>query len=219
MPELKIYYDNKYNEHLQSFNLQPIIDFAPPEFKIENYWKLEYNYSKVNENNLIEYGEYILKLVENYQIVEPIINFILLIFIERPSNFNGKLFIIYLYNKDYKGLLRYINDYLLLEKNLEVSNNVEVSNNTEISNNTEVSNNIEVSNNSEVSNNADKYLYFNNFLKDTKIILEEHINNPYFYNKELNNYITKENLDEIKSFGYFNLKYGDSGRYGIWVKN
>jgi hypothetical protein len=43
--------------------------------------------------------------------------------------------------------------------------------------------------------------------------------NPTYYNEKINHYLSKDQLDEVKSFGYFNLKFGESGRYGKWVKD
>jgi hypothetical protein len=38
-------------------------------------------------------------------------------------------------------------------------------------------------------------------------------------NERINHYLSKDLLDEVKSFGYFNLKFGEGCRYGVWIKD
>ena len=60
--------------------------------------------------------------------------------------------------------------------------------------------------------------------------LYQYLNNPsYCYTNtntntnidnenSVRNYVSEQLLTDIKSFGYFNLKYGDSGYTGKWEK-
>ena len=45
------------------------------------------------------------------------------------------------------------------------------------------------------------------------------ITNPVYFNEKTNHYLSKDLLDEVKSFGYFNLKFGESSRCGVWIKD
>ena len=66
MSYLKIYYDKECTQLCSSYDLTPIIRFGTNEIRNIDYWKLNSN-EIVTENELISYGEYILKIVENYK--------------------------------------------------------------------------------------------------------------------------------------------------------
>lgn len=199
MPYLKIFYDKDYKEELAKFDLTPILEFSHPEILNEKYWKYENDNYKVDEYTLIEYGEYILKLVESYKEHFPQINWLQIFMIKKPADFNMKYFFLLLMNLKYQHLLEYINTYLEKLYLTEVDiDNERIDDEDHITN---------------------EYHAFRLLLVDYSLELFNHINNPKYYSEKLNDYINKEYLDEIKSFGYFNLKYGDSGRYGLWTKN
>jgi hypothetical protein len=188
MSTLNVYYDNERTQFLQSFDLEPILNFNNSNIMFEKYWKLDNSDKTMNENELLEYGEYLLKIVDDYKESVPQLNWLKLSFINKPYNFDVKIFGYYCMNKSYVDLLNYLSLW------------VEI-----------------------ININLPKY---DNEFKDFKILVLDMVlelvtftKNPVYFNEKTNHYLSKEQLDEVKSFGYFNLKFGEGGRYGIWVKD
>jgi hypothetical protein len=190
MPYLKIYYDNECTKICSSYDLTPILKFGADDIKIKDYWKLNSN-EVVTESELINYGEYILKTVENYKMVDPEFKLEVFMLSYKPENFNSMIYITLMYNKDYKTLYNYVSSYNMILCNQFL---------------------------------VDEYLPFKSYLMNIELNLYQYLNNPTYYyinnNRENNsqNYISEQLLTDIKSFGYFNLKYGESGYTGRWEK-
>ena len=188
MSTLNIYYDNEHTQFLQSFNLDPILKYNNSNIMLEKYWKLDNLDKTMNENELFEYGNYLLNIVEEYKESVPQLNWLKLSIINKPYNFDVKIFGYYCMNKSYVDLLNYLSLWIEI-----------------------------------INNNLPKYDYE---FKDFKILVLDMVlelvtfkNNPVYFNEKTNHYLSKEQLDEVKSFGYFNLKFGEGGRYGVWIKD
>jgi regulator of PEP synthase PpsR (kinase-PPPase family) len=108
-------------------------------------------------------------------------------FFVKPTNFNVDLIGIYIHQKQYKSLETYINNYVQYQK---PDINIE---------------------------NITIYKPFFDFLNEFIKELETYFEEDTYYNSEINHYISKKYLDEIKSFGYFNLKFGESGYTGMYI--
>jgi len=189
MPYLKIYYDKECTQLCSLYDLTPIIRFGSDEIRNIEYWKLNSN-EIVTENDLINYGEYILKIVEGYQKVEPEFKLEVFMLSYKPENFNSMIYIALMYNKDYNNLYNFVSNY---NKILCDQFSVE------------------------------EYVPFKSYLMNIEINLYQYLNNPSYCTNINNensrrNYISEQLLTDIKSFGYFNLKYGDSGYTGRWEK-
>jgi len=200
MPYLKIFYDSNYNDELDKFDLLPFIDnnlFT--SFLDEKYWKYPNDNFKVGENELIQYGEEILKLVDTYKKWVPQINWVKLIFVKKPNYFNVKYFFLLCGSSSYELLLRFVN------LNLDELHGI-----------TQITHNLERIDDN-ISNLHENYDELKLLLLQYSLELDNYLDNPNYYSKELDNYISYENLQIIKSFGYFNLKHGDSGRSGLWI--
>ena len=229
MSFLKIFYDKDYTHELAVFDLIPLLDISPVEVLDKRYWKYSENNSKVDEYKLIEYGELILQLVESYKKCVPQINWLMLIFVKKPENFSIKMFFLLCYKGQYDGLLSFVDyniaqfeklEQLELEK-LELEK--KESEQEQLIQVEEVAEEVvaeEVEERSSINKtyNSKEYDGLLSLLKQYSTELNNYKTNPKYYSEQLDNYITHENLEIIKSFGYFNLKYGDSGRYGLWVK-
>lgn len=188
MSKLNIYYDNEHTQFLQSFDLEPILNCNNSNIMLEKYWKLYNSNKTMNENELIEYGEYLLKIVDEYKESIPQLNLIKLSLIKKPNNFDFNIIGIYYTLKSYVDILKYISVWV-----------------------------------ENIKNDLDKY---NSEFMDFKMLMLEmskelynFINNPTFYNEKINSYLSKDQLDELRSFGYFNLKFGEGSRYGLWINN
>jgi hypothetical protein len=196
MSYLKIYYDKECTQLCSSYDLTPIIRFGTDEIRNIDYWKLNSN-EIVTENELISYGEYILKIVENYKKVEPEFKLEVFMLSYKPENFNSIIYISLMYNKDYNSLYNFVSNYNKILCNQFL---------------------------------VEEYIPFKSYLMNIEMNLYQHLNNPsYCYtntntnididNKNgVRNYVSEQLLIDIKSFGYFNLKYGDSGYTGRWEK-
>ena len=68
------------------------------------------------------------------------------------------------------------------------------------------------------NNSYDPILHkdFLKYLVLVQIDLSHHLDNPLYFNSEINHKMYKKDLDELKSFGYFNLKFGEAGYVGVW---
>jgi hypothetical protein len=70
-----------------------------------------------------------------------------------------------------------------------------------------------------LTNNSYDPLLHKDFLKYLVLVqidLSHHLDNPLCFNSEINHKMYKKDLDELKSFGYFNLKFGEAGYVGVW---
>ena len=188
MSTLNVYYDNERTQFLQSFDIEPILNCNNSNIMLEKYWKLNNSDKTMNENELFEYGEYLLKIVDEYKESVPQLNWIKLSLINKPYNFDIKIFGYYCLNKSYQDLINYLSIWV-----------------------------------ENINNNLQKYdseFYdFKMCILNMLLELETFIKNPLYFNEKNNHYLSKDQLDEVRSFGYFNLKFGESGRFGIWVKD
>jgi len=208
MSKLSVYNDKECTKLVMSHDIDIINLYAPDIFK-NKFWKyvegvkngseedevkeskVEESDNKLNEYEMIEYGEFILSIVEKYIKTDFNINFFHLfrfIFLEKPVNFNLELVSLYIYQKQYKSLETYINNYINLI--------------TQITN---------------TYYNESIHKPFYNFLCEFSEELKKYFEEDIYYNLEINHYISKINLAEIKSFGYFNLKFGESGYTGMYI--
>jgi hypothetical protein len=192
MPYLKIYYDKECTKLCSTYDLTPIIKFGASEIRISDYWKLDSN-EIMTENELINYGEHILKIVENYKKVDPEFNLEVFMLSHKPENFNSMIYISLMYNKDYNSLYNFVSNYNKILCNQFL---------------------------------VEEYIPFKSYLMNIEMNLYQYLNNPsycYTYTNidnenSVRNYVSEQLLTDIKSFGYFNLKYGDSGYTGRWEK-
>jgi hypothetical protein len=76
---------------------------------LEKYWKLDNLDKTMNEQELFEYGEYLLKIVDEYKESVPQLNWLKLSLINKPYNFDMKIFVYYCMSKSYQELLNYLN--------------------------------------------------------------------------------------------------------------
>ena len=194
MSKLSVYNDKECTKLVMSHDIDIINLYAPDIFK-NKFWKyvegVETVDNKLNEYEMIEYGEFILANVEKYIKTDFNINFFHLfrfIFLEKPINFNLDLVSLYICQKQYKSLETYINNYINLI--------------TQITN-------------TYYDESIHKPFY--NFLCEFSEELKKYFEEDIYYNSEINHYISKINLAEIKSFGYFNLKFGESGYTGMYI--
>ena len=204
MSKLSVYYDKECTKFVMSHDIDIINLYAPDIFK-NNYWKhsvevkdvevkdieVKDSDNKLNEFEMIEYGEYILSIVEKYFKTDFNINFLHLfkfIFLAKPVNFNLDLISLFIYQKQYKSLETYINNYI--QYNTQSTN---------------------------IESNELIYKPFFDFLNEFSNELKKYFEDDIYYNSEINHYIYKKYLDEIKSFGYFNLKFGESGYTGKYI--
>jgi hypothetical protein len=187
MAKLSIYYNNDCSELVMSREIDIINKYAPSIIK-NKFWKVQ-NDSSVNQSRstdfeMIEYGEYILSVVEKYKEVDPDFNLFQLFFIQKPEDFNIKLYLMSIYNKNYSFLNTFISSYVI-----------------------------------NLTNNSYDPLLHKDFLKYLVLVqidLSHHLDNPLCFNSEINHKMYKKDLDELKSFGYFNLKFGEAGYVGVW---
>jgi hypothetical protein len=190
MPYLKIYFDKDCTQLCSSYDLMPIMKFGTDEIRNVDYWKLNSN-EIMTENELINYGEYILRIVENYKRVEPEFKLEVFMLSHKPDNFNSMIYISLMYNKDYKTLYNFVSNYNMILCNQFL---------------------------------VEEYIPFKSYLMNIEMNLYQYLNNPsYCYTtidneNSVYNYVSEQLLTDIKSFGYFNLKYGDSGYTGRWEK-
>jgi len=186
MSYLKIYYDKECTKLCSSYDLIPIMKFGTNEIRNKDYWKLDSN-EVITESELINYGEYILGIVDNYKKVEPEFKLEVFMLSYKPENFNSIIYITLMFNKDYNSLYNFVSNYNKILCNQFL---------------------------------VEEYISFKSYLMNIEINLYQHLNNPFYYYNEngASNYISEQLLTDIKSFGYFNLKYGDSGYTGRWEK-
>ena len=197
MSKLSVYYDKECTKFVMSHDIDIINLYAPDIFK-NKYWKHNVEIkdgelvdNKLNEFEMIEYGEYILSIVEKYVKTDFNVDFIHLfkfIFLAKPINFNLELTSLYIYQKQYKSLETYINNYIQY--------------NTQFTN---------------IESNELIHKPFFDFLSEFSNELKKYFDDDIYYHSEINHDIYKKYLDEIKSFGYFNLKFGESGYTGKYI--
>jgi hypothetical protein len=195
MPYLIIY--NSNNEYIDQYNLNIISDKIHDILKINKYWKLDIKNNNVNCNILIEYGEYILEIINGYKKVDFKFNIFPLLMSSKPQHFNLNLVIKLLFTQNLKFLLEFISNY---KKNSFYE--------TEY-------NDLRIDDDSNSFNVTD-YSTFNENLYLLEMSLINHFENPRYYNNDLDHYMYEEDLKELKHFGYFNLKFGDSDYNGLW---
>jgi hypothetical protein len=188
MSTLNVYYDNEHTQFLQSFDLEPILNCNNSNIMLEKYWKLNNLDKTMSYNELLEYGEYLLKVVEEYKESVPQLNWLKLSLINKPYNFDIKIYGYYCMNKSYQDLLNYLSIWI---ENI----------------------------NSNLLKYDSEFSDFKMLVLEMVLELVTFIKNPLYFNEKTNHYLSKDQLDEIKSFGYFNLKFGESDRYGLWIKN
>jgi len=214
MSKLSVYYDKECTKIVMSHDIDIINLYASDIFK-NKYWKYNVDIvkhvetkdeeevkdrevidNKLNEFEMIEYGEYILSIIEKYVKTDFNINFLHLfkfVFLTKPTNFNLELTSLYIYQKQYKSLETYINNYIQFN-----------TRSTEIQS-------------TEIRSTELIYKPFFDFLSEFSSELKKYFEDDIYYNSEINHYICKKYLDEIKSFGYFNLKFGESGYTGMYI--
>lgn len=195
MPYLIIY--NSNNEYIDQYNLSIISDKIHDILKINKYWKLDIKNNNVNCDNLIEYGEYILDVVKEYKKADFKFNIFPLLMSPKPPNFNLNLVIKSLFTQNLKFLLEFITNY---RKNLWYETSYNELRIDDIQD----------------SFNVTDYNQFNENLYLLEMSLIAFFENPRFYNKDLDHFMYEEDLKELKHFGYFNLKFGDSDYNGLW---
>jgi hypothetical protein len=200
MPYLIIYYsDNKF---LDEYKLNLISDKIHDILKLKKYWKLDCKPNIINSNELIDYGEYILDIVSNYKKEFFKFNILSLLSSNKPSDFNYILVIKLLFNQSHKLLFDYINNY---QKNSFYSVSYKTS-----------FNELRIDDDIQDINFNQNFDTFFEELYILNIALSNYLENPLYYNKDLDHYMHQNDLNELKHFGYFNLKYGESDKYGVW---
>ena len=188
MEKLSVYSDKEGKNFVMSHDLD-IIDLYAPDIIKNKYYKNNILYGE----EMIEYGEFILNIVENYTIVDfkiETFDLFKLFFFLKPYNFNIELVSIYISQKNYKLLESYINNFIELFKD----DNIKIY----------------------FLYDEINHKYFFDFLNEFSNKLKKYFEDNLYYNSEIDHTINKKNLDEIKSFGYFNLKFGEYGYIGIW---
>jgi hypothetical protein len=187
---LEIYNDVERKEFNNSFDVSNINNknFMPLEIFNNNFWKIEY--CTLSPNELMEFGEFIIKIVNGYKRKEYYFDILPMTSMKIPQFFDIKSFGNVIKSKNYNSLVDFIDLFFLLFKEK-----------TE----TYVTLYIE-------------YMEFYEFLNNLQQFTINYIKYPIFYNKELNHHLTEKYLNELESFAYFNLKYGEAGYTGIWKK-
>jgi len=114
---LDIYYKDDYNERGRSFDLDNINSKAHIFFKNEKYWKINNNEDlKLNSDELANYGEFILSILEKYKKRRFYYNLVELFMSSRPFDFNMYKIIYDLEYQYCKSLNEYLSSYIKLKK-------------------------------------------------------------------------------------------------------
>jgi hypothetical protein len=189
---LEIYYDQELKQFNTQFDLNIIYNknFIHPSFFNHQGWKIKSNKiisDKSDGNEMIAYGEFIINNVEKYERKEFFYDLTRLKNISIPDFFDFKTFGNRIISQNYDFLIQYLDMMLgIYEEKMLVDLNVMMC--------------------------MEFYEFMNNFQK----FVINYIKYPLYYNKELDHHLTKEHLDELRSFGYFNIKYGEMDYTGIW---
>jgi hypothetical protein len=189
---LEIYYDQELKQFNTQFDLNIIYNknFIHPSFFNHQGWKIKSNKiisDKSDGNEMIAYGEFIINNVEKYERKEFFYDLTRLKDISIPDFFDFKTFGNIVISQNYDFLIQYLDITLgIFEEKMLVDLNVMMC--------------------------MEFYEFMNNFQK----FVINYIKYPLYYNKELDHHLTKEHLDELRSFGYFNIKYGEMDYTGIW---
>jgi len=113
---LDIYYKDDYKERGSSFNLDNINN-AHIHFKNEKYWKINNDENlKLKNDELVNYGEFILNITEKYKKRKFYYNLVGLFMATRPYDFNMYKIIYDLEDKYCKSLNEYLLNYIKLKK-------------------------------------------------------------------------------------------------------
>jgi len=113
---LDIYYKDDYKERGSSFNLDNINN-AHIHFKNEKYWKINNDENlKLTNDELVNYGEFILNITEKYKKRKFYYNLVGLFMATRPYDFNMYKIIYDLEDQYCKSLNEYLLNYIKLKK-------------------------------------------------------------------------------------------------------
>ena len=113
---LDIYYKDDYKERGCSFDIDNI-NKAHPHFKNEKYWKIDNDEDlKLNSDELANYGEFILNIIEKYKKRKFYYNLVELFESSRPFDFNMYKIIYDLQYQYCKSLNEYLSNYIKLKK-------------------------------------------------------------------------------------------------------
>ena len=142
---------------------------------------------KSDGNEMIAYGEFIINNVEKYERKEFFYDLSRMTEMQLPEFFDIKVFSNIIISKNYDFLINYLDMMLgMYEEKMIVDFNIMMC------------------------------MEFYEFLTNFQKFVINYVKYPLFYNKELDHHLTKEHLDELRSFGYFNIKYGEMNYTGIW---
>lgn len=190
---LQIYYDKELKNFNTEFDLNIINNhnYIHPIFHKHDGWKIKSNKLISDNSNSIEmilYGEYIINILENYKRKEFFYDLTPMTNMQIPDFFDFKVFGNIILSKNYEFLIDYLDMVLgIFEEKMLSDLNVMMC--------------------------FELYEFLNNFQRFTS----NYIKYPLFYNKELDHHLTKEHLEELRAFGYFNIKWGECEYYSKWI--
>jgi hypothetical protein len=192
---LEVYYDKELTQFNKDFNLDIIhskMNFIHPTFLNHEGWKLKSNNS-INVislgHEMFSYGEFIINTLEGYKRKEFFYDLTRLKDMSIPDFFDFKIFGNIIISENYDFLVQYLDMTLgIFEQKMLTDLNIMMC--------------------------MEFYEFMNNFQQ----FVINYIKYPLYYNKELDHHLTKEHLEELRSFGYFNMKYGEMDYYGVWRK-
>ena len=191
---LEIYYDKEKKQFNTDFDLSIINNknYIHPIFYNHDGWKIKSNKFISDNSSSVEmliYGEYIINNVEKYERKEFFYDLTPMQNMSMPEFFNLKIFCNLIISKNYEYLIDYID--IVLGQYEQKMLSEEIIN---------------------VLMCSEFYEFLNNFQR----FVMNYIKYPLFYNKELDHHLNKEHLEELRSFGYFNIKYGEMDYAGVW---
>jgi hypothetical protein len=190
--KLEIYYDKELTQFNTDFDLTLINNknFFHKIFFDNEGWKIKSNkFMSATSNSLemIQFGEFIINLVEGYKRKEFFYDLTSMQNMSIPDFFDYKIFTNIILSKNYEFLINYLDLILgIFEEKMMSDLNIMLC--------------------------LPFYKLLNNFQRYTI----NYIKYPLFYNKELDHHLNKEYLDELRSFGYFNIKWGECDYIGNW---
>jgi hypothetical protein len=191
---LEVYYDKELTQFNRDFDLDSIlnkINFIHPIFLNHEGWKIKSNEIKKSDGiEMLLYGEFIINNVEKYKRKEFFYDLTRLKDMSIPEFFDIKIFGNIIISQNYDFLVQYLDITLgIFEEKMVSDFNIMMC--------------------------MEFYEFMNNFQQ----FVINYVKYPLYYNKELDHHLTKEHLEELRSFGYFNIKYGEMDYFGVWKKN
>jgi len=191
---LEIYYDKELKEFNKDFDLSIIknTNIIHPSILNHKCWKIKSNKfisDKSTSDELYEFGNFIINNVEKYERKEFFYDLTRMTEIQIPDFFNFEMFKNVVLSKNYEFLINYLDMILILfEEKLKTDEAL----------------------------NIIMCMEFFELLSNFQQFTINYLKYPLYYNKELDHHLTQEHLDELRSFGYFNIKYGEMDYVGVW---